>query len=244
MILDLYNKCQEDTCYQEYCIPVLLTSPIENSKTIWLPEVVLLHLDRQYFEAMNCGKWAKEQFGFTLDEQTESIEGFELFISRWLQNKLIKNLNTREQVFALNTSMRFGKNIYKYTFKDIELINDFGSDDLVRNVVQMISKQSGVRLDQFKKIRRTTEWTVDKLMEVDFEFDVELEFLHRFKNLRPIIGWYKGALYHTVYGEVFVVVKTEDSWIVKFENGNTITCPLNMTHMRYCQTKNEFIFSK
>lgn len=232
-----------DTEYQKQCTAVVVSSATENSKTIWLPGVVLLHLDKKYFRVMNNEKWSDEQFGFTLDEHTESIEGFETFIKIWLNGSDIEGALTKDDVFALNSSARFKKQIcnferlcYIYSSEgkeNMKLINEFGSDKLIQTMVKGIANTytfGGLMLEQFW-IRTTTDWKVKATPRACLCNWTELELLSRFKSIHPGIGLNSEII--KKFSVKFKVVKQKTCWSLWFEDGTTINFPLTCTHMKF-----------
>jgi hypothetical protein len=244
MIEDLYDKCQSDQKYQKYCTPVILSISNAPPKTIWIPTILLMDLDPEYFEAITSGQWSDQEFGFTLDNKTESFSGFEIFLRHWLKEKPITLLSGQDDVFAINTSLRFNKNIYNYCAgKYLCLINKHGSDPLIERIVSELEKRDRPKYDDFSNIRLSTLWNVDSTVETNLTYCVPLEYLSRFKSVKPIIGVRRGDWDSPIYGPSnFCLKKKSNNWVINFDDGSIITKPLKMTDIKYDPFAKSYVF--
>lgn len=110
-------NAQTDPILQKACVPVKVVSHDEIEKTYYLPEFLLIELDKEYYLASKSGNFKSEEFAYYLSE-FEDIDLFLPFILDFVSINLEKNekkiiIDTIvEDVKKVVFMYRFNKPIY------------------------------------------------------------------------------------------------------------------------------------
>lgn len=107
---------------------------------LYIPYIILFDLDENYFSNIVSNKWKQEDISYGLDE-SESFEGFELFIKDYMSCKMI-SLDLDKDMERYQTSLRFNKDIYMFDITDLDI-----------DIASIINKNLRVNVDSFYRDR-------------------------------------------------------------------------------------------
>jgi len=205
-LIDLFEKCQTNTKLQHGTIDVHLYSESGDIlKILKIYPFILISLDAEYYDVFSSGKFAQENFGYTLDS-LETCEGFVEYIKDFILYLTHKKsiVIGDSDVSKYLTSSRFKHNIYRINISNIwlwyENLPRYTFEEIVKNnkkdiIKTLLDKDISEKIKAIKlKICESRELFVKSEMSYrnpDINFDEKL-------NDKEIncINWHYHRHYH------------------------------------------------
>jgi len=195
-IFENIMKFQNDTDFQNYSQLVTFIDHNYLKSTIYIPNDILIKLDKNYFDSITSGKYITNDYDIILTEN-ESYLSFLLFFKDYLKfSQITIQLNNIIDIQKLFVADRFNYlNIYDYDyFTDIQkvlllLSSNFYSSTLVdKIIIKLISKST--TYSSLSKFTIPNHLLSELSIKVDNSLSCDIKFLFQFKDIQVLTDNY------------------------------------------------------
>lgn len=176
-----YDKYQNNESFIRFIATKikLIKGNEERILNLYIPYIILFDLDENYFSNILSGKWKDEGFCYGLDE-SESFEGFELFIKDYMSCKQI-SLILDKDMERYQTSLRFNKDIYMFDVTNLDI-----------DIASIINKNIHVIVDSFYRDRiKGKDNYMLRISLVDNRYSIQFKLCYEHDWLVTILLFFK-----------------------------------------------------